>query len=220
MNKRNGLVLIAMTSAVAFAFDAQPPASQPIKPAPTSRVVTTAPGLVECDEKEYAVFAAVIQHLYGDGKVAVPIGLAAVRGLMVNQFAVAVRTRDYREGAEVSLEAPHLLSKARDELEATFAEINRKSARIDSKRMAVKGIEIIPVAQDDYEEVARSHHSTEFPRTQGLSLFSRVAFSKDGQQACVSLDTREGQFGYGMIFFLEYDQAAWHVTESDLSWIN
>lgn len=220
-----GGIIVAPT---AFGQSKHAPASRPTSgPAPL--------GFVDCDKDEYAVFTAVLKHRFIDHKQRSPRG-GREEGPEVTQFVVGVCTLDCRIGSadprvkehrdelrEDSMEVgwAGTFRDAAPELEQRFTEVNRKPGRIEVKKIQVGGLEIVPFEQSDYLTTERPplFFYRKYPRSQGISLFSRVAFSRDGKQACVSLSTREGQFGYGDIFWLRLENGVWRVIDSKMSWI-
>jgi hypothetical protein len=193
----------------------------------------------DCEEREYAVFTAVVKFEFGDGRSKVPGGSPAA-AQRVSQFVVAVQTLDCRVGsvdpelggdlerlhedeAALGLGSPELLKDCSKGLARGFREVNCKPARLDAKRIRVQDLEVVGVEQSTYARAERPDHRRghwqRFPRSQGISVFSRVGFSADGAVAVVSRSTMQGQFGWGDIYLLRWENGEWRVVGRELSWV-
>jgi hypothetical protein len=199
----------------------------PLAPLPATQAVRPGPRVWTCADDKYEVFAAVLRHRYILNKD---------RRTVIDQVVLGRRTIDCRvfNGdpsvpeaedeflGQYVLGSPSQSRRAPPELDETFARVNRRPAEIDPARLRVEGLEVFIIEQGWYNWPERPDHRgtyASYPRSHGISLFSRVAFSKDGRFAAVSLSTMEGQFGYGTIFLLRRGESGWRVEESQLVWI-
>ncbi len=222
MNSVKGIIVAVLVNTSAFTLAGESP-TRPSTRISTSRPATVLAPLafVDCEDREYAVFAAVIESKCGN---APPNGQAI-------EFKLTLCTLDARRGTvdpdlregreefhdELAMMLGHAdrLQQRPRELDHLFREVNRKPGRVDVKKIKAKDVEIIPVEQKDYTSPQREV----FPDKRGVNMFSRVAFSKDGKQACVSISTQIGQFGSGTIYLMRLDEKGWHIIESNLTWI-
>jgi hypothetical protein len=196
----------------------------------------------EPTEREYAVYTALLKTLYVDITQTALTGdgnrIGGV-GPVVTQIVLADQTLDMRaisigEWNEVDEEicGPELISIARTlkgcdhELAEAFAEANRHPARLEQQRLSVKGLEIVLIQQPGYAWPSQPEHTkpyiySRYPRCQGVSLLSRVGFSKDGRRAVVYLQTcRAMLYGRGWVFLLKKSGGAWNMVDGQLKWIS
>jgi hypothetical protein len=122
------------------------------------------------------------------------------------------------------LDAADALKGCPAELAKAFHDLNLKPAALDAKRFDVPGIEVALIPQDDYCSPDRPSWNgvdVRYPRSDGVTLFSRVAVSADGTLAVVHVSTQVSTtFGYGDVVLLRKEKSGWKVIESRMTWIS
>jgi hypothetical protein len=189
--------------------------------------------------EEYAVYNALLKREYVDQVQRVFVGEGKV-GPVVDQVVLADRTFDVRlfqgdarikpeddavqaEDFAYVLDAALRLKDCPAELADEFHDLNLKPALLDAKRFDVPGIKVALIPQDHYDAPIRPSWAgvdDRYPRSNGVSLFSRVAISADGKLAVVHVSTQmSSTFGFGNVFLLRKEKAGWNVIASRLTWI-
>ncbi len=82
------------------------------------------------------------------------------------------------------------------------------------------------ISQDNYWFPIQPAHTKpyiygKYPRSQGVTLFSRVGFSKDGTMAVVTEGTmRAVLYGSGTVYLLKKEKGAWKIVKGEMTWIS
>lgn len=207
---------------------------------PSTQPVSTKPLLWEASDEEYAVYSALLKYLYVEHKQTSLTGdgnrIGGI-GPVITQVVLAERTIDRRLFEGMVPEAkdeilsdmgppfvPDELAVRAKDAAAAYDQANLRPAKLDAKRIRVEGLEIILFQQESYRDpeqpVTRRVYQN-YPKCQGITLISRVGFSKDGTKAIVEDATmRAFLYGHGMFYLLEKTKDGWRVVGAKMTWIS
>jgi hypothetical protein len=198
------------------------------------------PVLYDAAPEEYRVYAALLEQLYVQNKDTALTGdgnRIGGRGPVIDQIVLADRTMDLRLFPDLpdtandqeiiddgTMDAPRQLKGCTAELLRSFSAANRKPARLIAKDVKVFGLEVIPIALDEFSygrmpPVPSGSLYQRYPRCQGITILSRVGFPESGDTAVVLMGTmRAHLFGYGDVFLLKKKDAQWRIVEWACTW--
>jgi hypothetical protein len=219
----------ALWCALAGAVAPRSPAVQP-----STRPISEKPLLWAASDDEYAVYAAVLKYGFIERKE--PVSDRAIDGTSATQptaisIMIADRTIDVRlteglapEKEEVfapeggDLFVPKKVAALAPEAASGFEQANRRPAKLEASRLRVDGLEIELATALGFYRVPRLESDRYGPH--GLRQFTRVSFSKSGDQAIVSQSVRwSTTYAYGTIYVLERKKDGWHVILAERTFI-
>lgn len=228
-----GIILAALWMLLVGCDAAKSPTTR-AAPAPPARVWNRA-------DEEYAVYNAILKYTFMDGghgrlpdeandNQEHPLTLLVCdRTVDVRLFGDRpdLSEEEQREIADEGdyLDAPATLKNCPKELQMDYRTINLKPTPLDGSRLVMKGMQLMLVRQESYSfpQVPGNSFAAcceRYPRLQGITLLTRVGFSKDGHYAVVTHATAQGNtFSWAYVYMLRNDGDGWKVVESHRTWI-
>lgn len=212
---RFAIALLSMVCSISLST-ADPPTTQP--------ATRPAPRLWHVEDRDYAVFSAVIVHWrqkFQQRKVGVP-----------KHVLIADRTEDWRlfydldpntpDDEEFTFDESPINVRARwgwkpDDLDAALKAACRQPGRLDARKFSLPGVEVVLYGQEDYRHprpLQRRELWDKHPDGHSFLLFSRVGFSKTAERAVVHMHDRPfgTNAGAGTMYLLEKQQGVWRVV--------
>ena len=140
--------------------------------------------------------------------------------MLCQQPSTPVNSAPYLRGAVLS--APEMLNGCTPYLADAFRQANLRPARLDPCMLRAEGLEFHVVAQDQYRSPILPDAAgiySRYPRSQGVTLLSRVGFSRDRTLAVVLDGTmRAPLYGHGFVYLLRKVKGEWRIIEMEEKW--